>query len=119
MDALELERRLLKVYPQAEQFLATLKKHNSLGEVKITKKPHRRLRDQRSKESPFWILVQEEPHAFRAISFGLNPEYPSLTFARERGEYGRCVTYREEFVKEYLQKNPQILSTFYEENFFI
>lgn len=118
MDNPELEKRLLDVYPEARAFLAAVKGHNNLAQVHIENRPHKRFKDQREHEGPFWSITSERAHSeFRGISFGLNPDHYSLAWGRENASTGRIITYREDYVRAHLRDYPEKLIEFYRKNF--
>ena len=117
---MELEKRLLEVYPQAEGFVETIKRNYGLNEASILDIPYGELvayGDQTPEEGPFWTLLRSDsgPHWFHVMSFGLQKDNPSIALRRRNGMEGGGRTYRaNEINQHFLKDNFAMLSQLYE-----
>ena len=107
---LELERRLLDIYPEAEEFVNTIKRNFGLDEASVLDVPYGQLAaygDQILGEGPFWTLVRDDsgPHRFYVMSIGLQRDMPSIALRRRNGMGGSGKTFRGNEVKQYFLDN--------------
>jgi len=115
---LELEKRLLDVYPEAGPLVDTIKRYGGMREVSIIDTPYIELvahGDQTPEGGPFWTLLRDDSvhYRFYVMSFGLNPVALSASFRRRCDTEGIGHTYRGEESREFLRHKIDILCQLY------